>query len=500
MAYKLFIFAIGGTGSRVVKALTMLLASGMELKDVSEVIPIIVDPHKANEDLKRTENLLKTYKRIREGLKDKPKAGEFFGTSVRTLNNIVSQSDKMADTYTFELKGVTNEKFEQYIEYGNLDPANKALASLLFSSSNLSTEMDIGFVGNPNIGSVVLNQFAGSDEFRQFAANFNPEDRVFIISSIFGGTGAAGFPIILKNIRAAQLGDGGDRVDNPENLRNARIGALTVLPYFGLEPNAERRVDKATFYSKTKAALHYYGRGVNKSVNKLYYLGDRLTKNFAYDPGENGQRNDAHLIELAGALTIVDFANLPDNALETENGKPVEPVCAEFGLRQLEETVSFGHFDPDTLQVLARPLSRMALFSMYLTYRIASAAGGMDWTKTNPKIDNGFLSGQFVRTYLGDFNTQFQNWLTEMAANKRGFQPFLYGDNLEKVIIGYKVKRNFPGLSSVTFSDMDTYLNAVDKKEKTFSSPEDKLVQVLNRGINQFLTERYPDLFKTIPS
>jgi hypothetical protein len=58
MASKLFIFAIGGTGSRVVKALTMLLASGVELKNTSEVIPIIVDPHKSNDDLKRTESLL----------------------------------------------------------------------------------------------------------------------------------------------------------------------------------------------------------------------------------------------------------------------------------------------------------------------------------------------------------------------------------------------------------------------------------------------------------
>ena len=33
-----------------------------------EVIPLIVDPHKANEDLKRTENLLRWYKQIRKSL------------------------------------------------------------------------------------------------------------------------------------------------------------------------------------------------------------------------------------------------------------------------------------------------------------------------------------------------------------------------------------------------------------------------------------------------
>ena len=67
----------------------------------------------------------------------------------------------------------------------------------------LDVEMDIGFVGNPNIGSVVLNQFKDSEEFKEVASNFNADDRIFIISSIFGGTGAAGFPTILKNIRDA---------------------------------------------------------------------------------------------------------------------------------------------------------------------------------------------------------------------------------------------------------------------------------------------------------
>ena len=54
--------------------------------------------------------------------------------------------------------------------------------------------MDIGFVGNPNIGSVVLNQFKESEAFKQFAANFSPDDRIFIVSSIFGGTGRGWFP------------------------------------------------------------------------------------------------------------------------------------------------------------------------------------------------------------------------------------------------------------------------------------------------------------------
>ena len=60
---RLFIFAIGGTGSRVLKSLTMILASGIKPNSQVEfeIVPIIIDPHKSNEDLKRTERLLGNY-------------------------------------------------------------------------------------------------------------------------------------------------------------------------------------------------------------------------------------------------------------------------------------------------------------------------------------------------------------------------------------------------------------------------------------------------------
>ena len=59
---KLFLFAIGGTGSRVVKSLAMLLASGVKIENTDTIIPIIVDPDSANGDLTRTIDILKEYK------------------------------------------------------------------------------------------------------------------------------------------------------------------------------------------------------------------------------------------------------------------------------------------------------------------------------------------------------------------------------------------------------------------------------------------------------
>ena len=60
---RLFLFAIGGTGSRVVKSLTMLMASGVVLKGIDDVVPIIIDPDSSNGDLTRTVDILKEYRK-----------------------------------------------------------------------------------------------------------------------------------------------------------------------------------------------------------------------------------------------------------------------------------------------------------------------------------------------------------------------------------------------------------------------------------------------------
>ncbi len=492
MKSNLYIFAVGGTGSRVVKALTMLLASGVEMKNTDTVVPIIVDPHRGNKDLKRTEDLLKNYQRLRKSLKVEPKAGEFFATKINTLKEMVDTSDLISDAYVFELKGISNEKFKDYIGYNTLDDNNKALASLLFSDKNLETEMDIGFVGNPNIGSVVLNQFKESTEFKFFASNFKPHDRIFIISSIFGGTGAAGFPIILKNIRGAT-----PDVPNFDFLKKAKIGAVTVLPYFGVEPNEDKVIDKATFVSKTKSALYYYTKGVNPDVNKLYYIGDEVNKDYSYDPGAGGQQNDAHFIEMASAMAVVDFMNTPSELMVSEEGVNQESIFSEFGIKNDVETIDMEDLHEETKKMIGKPLTKMAFLCRYMEEQLKNSVETARWTKTEPKIDKSFLSGSFSGTYFKEFRLDFKQWLIEMARNKRSFKPFLLdeGVKLSDTIFNSKPEEGFMS-GKLDFNAYDEYLSKIDDKHKTFVSAEDKLLSIFSEATDKMLSERYKNLFK----
>ena len=494
---RLFVFAIGGTGSRVLKSLTMLLAARVEPNSEREyeIVPIIIDPHKGNEDLKRTVRLLNNYQSICE------EAGTnngFFGTKISTLEKLVKTQNRLAGTFTFNLQQVANTRFKDYIGYKELDEPNQALTSLLFSGSSinkngekvdlLDIEMDIGFIGNPNIGSVVLNQFKDSEEFKEFASNYSAEDRIFIISSIFGGTGAAGFPTILKNIR--------DAMNNPNLnskgfLQDSKIGAITVLPYFNIEKDNDSPIQKSNFIAKTKAALSYYKDNVtgNRSVNALYYIGDDFTgKPYKNDPGDNGQMNDAHFIELASALALIDFLEIPDGELVTENGKALKPVYKELGIRNDSAQIKFSDFEDSIERKITMPISQFALFRKYLNEHISDAIEKEAWSNNKPEINNKFLDDTFYRTHLTEFLNSFKEWLSEMSDNRRGFSPINLNSELNRLIEDRTVKTGwFSG--KVNYVMFDNRLSKLSKK--AYNSPAQKLVNLFYNTTQQILISKY---------
>ena len=152
---KIFVFGIGGTGSRVLRSLTMMLASGVKF-GADEIVPIIIDPDTANADLTRTVSLLNNYSSIRQALQfSSDNQSNFFRTEI----------EQILPNYTLRINDTDDKSFQQFIEYASMSKANKALAKMLFSDKNLQSSMEVGFKGNPNIGSVVLNQIAHSSDF-----------------------------------------------------------------------------------------------------------------------------------------------------------------------------------------------------------------------------------------------------------------------------------------------------------------------------------------------
>ena len=99
---KLYVFAIGGTGSRVLRSLTMLSAAGVDIQ-ANEIVPVIIDPDVSNADLTRTVTLMNRYKTIRKGIDfhDKNETS-FFRTEIsETVQN-----------YTLHIKDTEDKRFD----------------------------------------------------------------------------------------------------------------------------------------------------------------------------------------------------------------------------------------------------------------------------------------------------------------------------------------------------------------------------------------------------
>lgn len=448
---KIYVFGIGGTGARVIRSLTMLLASGVKLgENIDTVIPVIIDQDRSNGDLTRTIALLKTYKSLHDQLKfGRNSKSEFFKTNIDDLNT----------SFRMQVADVADKDFQSYIKYLNLDTRNKALVSLLFSKKNLEAHMDVGFKGNPNMGSVVLNNFSteADNDLGSILESFQSGDKIFIISSIFGGTGAAGFPLLLKTLRQAQS----SQLPSAALVANAPIGAITVLPYFGVQHDEDSEINMDSFMSKAKAALSYYRDNLNTDV--LYYISDKLSKNYDNHEGDSAQRNNAHFVEMVAALSIIDFCK---NNVQHDGSKSFK----EFGFNEDKPVVSIRTLADSTRALVGKPLISMFIFEKFYKEHLKNTwenAWAKDFSYTDDdnegKMDSTVMSHDFfvkLTKFLKDFDNE---WLREMANNSRAFKPFnleTSGENIFNSIDGYEPKKTgFWG--KLTSKNLDGY-EAID--------------------------------------
>lgn len=448
---KIYVFGIGGTGARVIRSLTMLLASGVKLgENIDTVIPVIIDQDRSNGDLTRTIALLKTYKSLHDQLKfGRNSKSEFFKTNIDDLNT----------SFRMQVADVADKDFQSYIKYLNLDTRNKALVSLLFSKKNLEAHMDVGFKGNPNMGSVVLNNFSteADNDLGSILESFQSGDKIFIISSIFGGTGAAGFPLLLKTLRQAQS----SQLPSAALVANAPIGAITVLPYFGVQHDEDSEINMDSFMSKAKAALSYYRDNLNTDV--LYYISDKLSKNYDNHEGDSAQRNNAHFVEMVAALSIVDFCK---NNVQHDGSKSFK----EFGFNEDKPVVSIRTLADSTRALVGKPLISMFIFEKFYKEHLKNTwenAWAKDFSYADDdnegKMDSTVMSHDFfvkLTKFLKDFDNE---WLREMANNSRAFKPFnleTSGENIFNSIDGYEPKKTcFWG--KLTSKNLDGY-EAID--------------------------------------
>lgn len=477
---KTFIFAIGGTGARVLRSLSFLMAGNIDVK--GEVIPIIIDMDERNGDLSRTESLLSDYKDISNIFQNTTDGRDlFFKNKFKLLKEVLSEGDSGTLTSNnFKVSfGNINNSFSDYLRYNDLMDEDKALLDCLYNNDlegtfqELNLELSKGFKGNPNIGSVVFNELFLSQEFKCFERAFLPGDRIFIVSSIFGGTGASGFPALLKNLRNSKN----------EHVKNAPIGSLIIKPYFKVNVDNTSSIDSDTFLDKSKAALTYYFSSVSTDINRTYYLGDNQAKVYENREGGPDQKNDAHFIELVGAQSVIEFINSSDDDLSGheafEYGLNEQNGVFKLNPIRIEDLFDFDNYDG---------LVRLAIMMKFVQDEIGKNPEAA--FLKNLEYDSLQKNDKIIK--LIGFLNKFKDYLRELGKNDRSFMPFYLDAGIQDFINGHQIKelgttKNFFGGRNNLFINS---LNEYSPDERL--SNEENLMQAFSKTfINDLDQELY---------
>ncbi len=508
-----YVLGIGGTGSRVIRAITMLAAAGV---DFGEIRPIIMDVDRENPN--ETEDLVKLYTTLRTNITggDRAVQTEFFKSDIQMRFMTAMGVPTIKDTSLDSLGDTT---FSEYIGYTGQNPMSsldKKLIESLYSTADATSTADLielnlglnhGFKGNPNLGGVVLEQLNASQTFHELNSNFANGDKIFIISSIFGGTGASGFPKIVELIR-----------NSPATLLNtATVGAISVLPYFKIRENANSAIDDKQFNAKAKAALNYYQGALIQQVNNMYY-GYDLPANDAFEniEGGAGQKNDAHLVELLAVASLLHFIN-DANAGNTRGNQYIYQT--ETDTTAIRRT-PIHHFTSNDFDAFVRQniLKPMVAFS------IASKVS-LEYLLQNTKISHHHYYRNLVGTnsvlQQADANSMryfmqlFRAWLGELHGNKNtlsvvavgkpaGSNEYQFSTDINSLLVGYEIPQggwmtyNHPFIKD---SKIDEYLGSLVVAERLVRENAASPIQFINvmAGFSNKILAEFRRQHQTLP-
>ena len=341
MAKKFFVLGIGGTGMRCIESLIHLCAMGMF--DDTEIHLLALDTDKNNGNFSRLKEVKEAYVNAK-GIDSVKRA---------CLKNTLFSAK--IEYYEFSPNYEKKSTFMDVFNYNDAKHKNREeadLADLVFTKNVEDFDLLHGYRAQTHLGSMMMYHSiieAAKSKYDNGLKNFlnvlvtecnSGKPKIFILGSVFGGTGASSIPIIPK-----ALGDAANIVSNGSSniLSKAVFGTTLLTAYFNFKsPTADELKNEKViatsdkFAMNSQAAMMFYedDTTVKNTYKRFYMMGtdgqgwdpmahqkEKITKTIT--GGEN-QKNDSHFIELLAACAALDFYN--DESVEGEKVKTAEYV------------------------------------------------------------------------------------------------------------------------------------------------------------------------------
>lgn len=460
---RYFLIGIGGTGMRCLESFVHLCAMGMF--DDCEINILALDTDRDNGNFRRLKTLVNAYLDTKGVEKGAPKAlsNTFFSAKINYF--------EFSPNYSKPSTG----KFSRLTKYGDLrdrNPKAADLADLLLTENTREFDLKHGYRAQTHLGSYLMyhsilqeykeNHKGKLAEFIDSIILASQDDttKVFVMGSVFGGTGASSIPIIPKVFNKAAEIKGGYSLDH------VFFGSTLLNTYFtfkapGKDYEAKQKVVAIAekFAMNSQAAMMFYNddKTVKHTYQKFYMLGTPKIQ-YATETVENEtvtggarQENNSHYIELFAAFAAYDFFNSQDNEL-SEIKNDSDGVRYFFRTIDDDGNMDFGDFLPQAEEKqfakrfgLLTAMSFVTNLDKYDFY--ASAQNGVlgkndnieDYEDIDPREVKAIKKYFDLYHFKIDNDKILNGWLRQLHNSAGGEDKFLFHHDM----FGLTTRREF---------------------------------------------------------
>lgn len=313
---NIFLVCMGGSGSKVLEAVTHMAA--LDAWKGADIHVLTVDVDGGNGNQERTFKAIGFYEQIRK-MKIDPRQAMF-----------------KSAVHLYKWMPTLEDSNLQHMAKRGENSKSTLLSKYLFSKPEREMSIDQGFKGHPNIGVLFMQTILANrdpknrDELTKFieaAMNQNNgADRIMLIGSCYGGTGASCIPVIGRYLRLKTEG-------------KIPMSLLSILPSFSLKKNSDLVIDpdSSEFPDRVKTVLstyisenilQYYPENDYQAepchlFEKIYLIGSTEPILFPkYASGNSNQENPATFFDWFACSAIAhymrqDVQSLSDKAVLT---------------------------------------------------------------------------------------------------------------------------------------------------------------------------------------
>lgn len=414
MAEKCFCYCIGGTGARIAEVAAHLCTMNM-LND-KNITFIVVDKDEECGGTKRAKKVISYTEVISEIKGSDSNSGRLCRSRLSSKEDGNPTKAPWNFTKAIEnIQGNNNGNASLKNALGGNNSDNEILFDAFYSKSEQENPTSEGFYGHPSIGALMFKYMMKNtnDDIAEPVLNYltgHTDDvvKVFIIGSVFGGTGASVFSNLAAHIR--------DKSSGMNNINNRLlISGVLLLPYFsfGASTNENPRINDMEFFAKSRTALEQYSmdnfmRNLDADGNykgnfdTIYICGQNpLHKVGKYSEGGSTQENHFDLVDLIAAYAMVDFFKKDFMQAGNNGGIDNQKIGKIYEYRL--------HIGDNLNQVLgehlsgnlAENLSKMLLFAAFVITKVYAPFKINEDIKVIRLVELTYGSGRFGELSFG---------------------------------------------------------------------------------------------------